>query len=53
MERPDRNLPGTGTDDDRDVGTDPRRTREQEENERSPRQPPRPNQRPDQTPKTA
>lgn len=44
--------PSTGHDDDGDIGTDPRRTREQDENDRTKRQIPSPNQRPDQTPKT-
>ena len=38
--------PGTGNDDDGDVGTDPRRTREQEESDRTRRQNPRPDQAP-------
>ena len=45
--------PDTGSDDDGDVGTEPRRTREGDENERTKREIPSPNQRPDQTPKTA
>ena len=44
--------PGTGNDDDGDVGMDPRRSREQDENGRTKRQVPTPNQRPDQTPRT-
>ena len=46
--------PGTGNDDDGgDVGTDPRRTREQEEIDRTRRQNPRAvTERPDQTPRT-
>lgn len=44
--------PGTGNDDG-GTGTDPRRTREQDENERTKRQIPNPHQRPDQAPKTA
>jgi hypothetical protein len=55
MESPDRNpnqpgrkdrLPGTGNDDDGDVGTDPRRTREQENERNVPR---RDQSRPDQS----
>jgi hypothetical protein len=42
--------PGVGNDDG-DVGTDPRRSREQNENDRT-RQNPNPTQRPDQTPRT-
>lgn len=44
--------PGTG-DDDGGIGTDPRRTGEQDEKDRTKRQSPGPNQRPDQTPRTA
>lgn len=44
--------PGTG-DDDGDAGMDPRRTRENDDDDRTKRQVPEPNQRPGNTPKTA
>lgn len=55
MENPNPNRnpgrePGTGN--DGDVGTDPRRTREPDQNDGTKRQNPNPNQRPDQTPRT-
>ncbi len=55
MEHPDRNQGQGGR--EGDVGTDPRRTREQDDdrnNEKPGRNPPgqNPNQRPNQTPKT-
>jgi hypothetical protein len=50
-----RNEPRPGTDDDRDIGTDPRRTREQDEERenqrRNPSNPGQPGSRPDQGPK--
>ena len=50
---PSSREPGTGDDDDGEMGTDPRRTRDPDENDRTKRQIPSPNQRPDQSPKTA
>lgn len=41
-----------GGNDDGDVGTDPRRTREQDENDRTKRQNPSPNPQPGQAPRT-
>lgn len=44
--------PGMGDDDDGDMGTDPRRTREPDPDDGNKREIPSPNQRPDQSPKT-